>query len=85
MLPTLNEMMVIHDRKNKSTKSISRLDLFATHTARRTMVTLELLNNASAYDIMRIAGFNTTKCFLVYVRASSEELAQKAAKFWGLK
>lgn len=84
-LPSLCELTIVEDHKGKATKKVPRIELFATHCSRRTFVTLELLKDAPVDNIMRVAGFKSIKCFLVYVRASSDELAYKAARFWGLK
>ena len=84
LLPSLNEEIIVDDIPKKSTKRIAKRMKFATHTARRTFVTLRLMSGKSPDAIMRVAGFKNYRNFLVYVRASSEELAEKAAEFWGL-
>ena len=84
LLPSLNEEIIVDDIRQSSTKSIIRRSKFATHTARRTFVTLRLMSGNSPDSIMRVAGFKNYRSFLIYVRASSEELAEKAAEFWGL-
>lgn len=84
MLPTLNEEIIVPELNKKSTVRLKRIHKFSTHTARRTFVTLGLLQGNSPLNIMHVAGFKTIRNFLVYVRASSEDLSNKAAMFWGL-
>ena len=83
-LPSLKEEIVVPNLENKTTTRMERALKFSTHTARRTFVTLGLLAGTPPVDIMHVAGFKTIRSFLVYVRASSVDLSNKAANSWGL-
>ena len=85
-LPPIPENQVL----NKQIKEICRLagiakaEKVTTHTARRSFATNLYLSGFPATDIMRITGHRTEKSFLLYIRHSPTDTADRLAEFWGM-
>lgn len=57
-------------------------ELVTTHTARRSFATNVYKSGFPAISLMKITGHKTEKAFLLYIKVTPEENAQKLAKHW---
>lgn len=58
-----------------------KYQLITSHTARRSFCTNAFLSGMPAIDIMAISGHKTEKSFLIYIKATAEQKAQKIAEY----
>jgi integrase len=58
-----------------------KYNLITSHTARRSFCTNAFLSGMPAIDIMAISGHTTEKSFLIYIKATAEQKAQKIAEY----
>jgi integrase len=63
-------------------KIFPKYELVSSHTARRTMATLEYLAGTPTIAIMAITGHTTEKSFLSYIKVTPKEHASLVAKLW---
>lgn len=57
-------------------------ELVTTHTARRSFATNVYKSGFPAISLMKITGHKTEKAFLLYIKVTPEENAQKLAEHW---
>lgn len=57
-------------------------ELVTTHTARRSFATNVYKSGFPAISLMKITGHRTEKAFLLYIKVTPEENAQKLAEHW---
>jgi len=60
-------------------------ELVTTHTARRSFATNVYKSGFPAISLMKITGHRTEKAFLLYIKVTPEENAQKLLSHWNLK
>lgn len=61
-----------------------KIDKIKTHTARRSFATNLYMEGFPAHDIMKITGHKTEKAFLLYIRTSPTDAANRLREFWDL-
>ena len=59
-----------------------KYELVTTHTARRSMATNVYKSGFPAISLMKITGHRTEKSFLLYIKVTPEENAQKLLEHW---
>jgi integrase len=80
----LNETFIKTTSTNglKHEKSYSKHELISSHTARRSFCTNAYKDNIPTLAIMAISGHKTEQAFLKYIKADSQEHAEKVLEAW---
>lgn len=78
-LAGIDEDILIEETKgvNKSKKTVKKYTLVSAHTARRSFATNAFIAGVPTLQIMKMTGHNTEKSFLLYIKISEQENAQK--------
>lgn len=66
----------------KVTETKQKWELVTTHTARRSFATNVFKSGFPAISLMKITGHKTEKSFLLYIKVTPEENAQKLLSHW---
>lgn len=66
----------------KVTETKKKHELITTHTARRSFSTNVYKSGFPAINLMKITGHKTEKAFLLYIKVTPEENAQKLLEHW---
>lgn len=66
----------------KFTETKQKWELVTTHTARRSFATNVYKSGYDAISLMKITGHRTEKSFLLYIKVTPEENAQKLLEHW---
>jgi site-specific recombinase XerD len=77
--------IVIRERfygNKKKTERIPRFKLIASHTARRTFITLSEQKGVSHSQIMKVTGIRSLKTLQGYIKVNSESLSEAIIKAW---
>jgi integrase len=73
-----NDVLITSTRGGtKHEESFKKYDLITSHTARRSFATNAYLNNVPTLSIMKITGHRTEKAFMLYIKMSQEDNANK--------
>jgi len=66
----------------KVTEAKKKHELVTTHTARRSFATNVFKSGYPAISLMKITGHRTEKAFLLYIKVTPEENANKLMEHW---
>lgn len=66
----------------KKTEKIPRYNLIASHTARRTFITLSDQKGVSHSQIMKVTGIRSIKTLQGYIKVNSESLSKAIIDAW---